>query len=297
MYWVEQVLNGLGLVGPVVLIAISLSLLLSSLATFNVAVGSTYVLAALAGIYGAKHAGVAGMIIFAVLTAVVMGVVMELLILAPQRRRAGGDAELSSFAGTLGVTLIVTALVVDGTGAQAVTLPPGFFRADHVFKIGSLRLQALALSIFVISVVLTVALTYFLRRSRTGKVYRAVAADSTLASSIGVGLRRVSIQSWVLAGLLLGGATVLILIGSRSVSADSGDAYLLLPFASVIAGGMGDLRGTFFAALFFGMSTSLLSAAISQPGYVDAIVFSALFVLLIVRPAGIIPLAESERGY
>jgi branched-subunit amino acid ABC-type transport system permease component len=60
---------------------------------------------------------------------------------------------------------------------------------------------------------------------------------------------------------------------------------------------MGSLSGTVIAAVFFGLSEGLLSTWISQPGYRDAIVFVILFLLLIVRPQGLVPIASGERDY
>jgi branched-chain amino acid transport system permease protein len=296
MLTVQQIINGLGLVGPIMLIAVSLSTVLASLRVLNVAVGAIFVAAALTSIYASNRFGLAGLIIVAILVSTLLSVALEVFVLAPQRKRPG-NPEIGSFAATLGVSFVITGIAATVTSAQDVVLPEHLARITGTIDIGGLRVDTLRVSVFLLSIVLAIAVLVFIRRSRTGKLYRALASDPYLAGTLGMRARRVALHSWLLCGVLLGIATVLIVLESRGVSSNSGDDYLLIPFAAVIAGGLGSLVGTVIASLFFGIATSVVTVLTAQPGYQQAVVFAVLLLMLFVRPQGLIRQPTAEREF
>jgi branched-chain amino acid transport system permease protein len=295
-YWVDQLLNGLGLVGPIILIAVSLSVVLASLRVLNVAVGSILVVSAMLGIWAAARYGPLAMVVFTIGCAVGASLALELLVLRPQRARVE-DPEMGSFAVTLGVSYLITAFANQVSAAQDVVLPNEFPRLGEFLVVDGIDVQTLRVGIFVVSIVLIIAVAWFLQVTSAGMLFRAVASEPHLANSIGIQVNRVAMTSWILSGLLVGVSTIMILMETRAVSAASGQAYLLLPFAAIVAGGLGSLRGTFIAALFFGIAATVVISVTSMPGYQDALIFAVLFLILMVRPAGMFPRVEGERTY
>jgi branched-chain amino acid transport system permease protein len=296
MQVLQQVINGLGLVGPIMLIAVSLSAVLASLRVLNVAIGAIFVASALTGIIASDVFGLPGLIIVSIGVAVALCVLLELLVLGPQRRRST-DPEIGSFAATLGVSFVITGIAAWLTSAQDIVLPENLGRISSNIQIGGIQVETLRIGVFVISIVLAIAVLIFIRTTRTGKLYRALASDPYLAQSIGMRARRVAMHSWILCGILVGVATVLIVLESRGINSSSGDSYLLIPFAAVIAGGLGSLLGTIIASLFFGIATSLVTTITSQPGLQQAVVFGLLLLILFIRPQGLIPQRTAEREF
>jgi branched-subunit amino acid ABC-type transport system permease component len=293
---VDQFFDGLGLVGPILLVSLSLSTVLASTRVLNVAVGSTVVWSAYAGIKGAQAWGTPGLFLATIASALLICLAIELAFLRWQRTSTGGP-EMASFAATLGLGSSMIGAFILVTAGVTYTLPSNVLRFDAVWSFSGINVQEESLVLLVIALVMTAIWGWFVHHRPTGKMYRALAANRQLAESIGMRTKRISLSSWIVCGLFIGIASALVLAQDRSIDSNSGSAYLLVPFAAVVAGGMGSLLGTVVAAIFFGLSEGLLSAVISLPGYRDAIVFIMLFLLLVIRPEGLVPVASGERNY
>jgi neutral amino acid transport system permease protein len=136
-------------------------------------------------------------------------------------------------------------------------------------------------------------LALFLLRTRFGKAIRAVSDNPELASSSGIDAERVVLVVWVLGGALagLGGVFYGLEYGIRW---DMGFTLLLLMFAAIILGGLGNPFGALVGALIIGtfveLWTWVLPSAVDMKN-VGALI--ALIALLLVRPQGL--LGSKER--
>jgi branched-chain amino acid transport system permease protein len=207
---VDQFFNGLGLVGPILLVALSLSTVLASTRVLNVAVGSTVVWSAFAGIKGAQVWGTAGLFLATIISALVMCVAIELIFLRWQRTSHGG-AEMASFAATLGLGSSLAGAFALATSGVTYTLSPGILRFDTVWSIGAVQVQEESLVLLAVALVMTAIWGWFLRARPTGKMYRALAANRQLAESIGMRTKQISLSSWLVCGLFIGIAAALVL--------------------------------------------------------------------------------------
>jgi branched-chain amino acid transport system permease protein len=293
--FIEQVINGLGLTGPILLVAMSLLTALAATRVLNVAVGAVYALSAILAIRGAADAGLTGFLLIALLVPILLCVAMELVVLRWQRRRAA-DIEIGGFAATLGVSIVITAIASILTNSQPVELPAQFLRVQQHWTVGGVTVQLLPLVILAIALVVTFVWSSALRHTRSGKQYRAIASDHELARSIGVKTSSVALRAWAISGLFVGVATVLLLLQSRSSSAYAGSSVLLTPFAAVIAGGMGNIKATVGVSFFFGLATSLLVEVTSSPAFQQVLIFAVLFLVLVVRPEGLGARARGVRA-
>jgi branched-chain amino acid transport system permease protein len=294
--FVEQVVNGLGLTGPILLVAMSLLTALAATRVLNVAVGAAYALSAIIAIRAAAAWGLAGFLLTALLLPVVILVVMELAALRWQRRRSD-DVEIGGFAATLGVSIVLTAIASLLTQSQPVELPSEFLRVQQHVSIGGVTIQLLPIIVLVVALAITIGWTWTLRHTRSGKQYRALAADHDLATTIGIRTGTVALRAWVISGLFVGIATVLLLLQTRSSSAYAGSDVLLTPFAAVIAGGMGNIRATVWVSFFFGIATSLLVLVTSSAAFQQVLVFAVLFGVLAIRPDGLGGRRSGTRAY
>ena len=294
--FLEQLVNGLGATGPILLVAVSLLTALAATRVLNVAVGAVYALTAILAIRGAEHAGLGGFLLIALIVPAAILPAMDSLSLRWQRRRTD-DVELGGFATTLGYSILITAIAAMITQSQTVELPSSFLRVDHQIKLGSVTLQALSLVTLAVALVLTATWSWSLRHTRAGKLYRALASDHQLAEVVGIRTGRIAVRAWAISGLFVGVATILLLLQSRSSSAYAGSSVLLTPFAAVIAGGMGNIRATVVVSFFFGIASSLLVMITSSPAFQQILVFGALFTLLVIRPEGFGGSERSVRAY
>lgn len=296
MTFLNQLIAGICNSGPVMLIACSLAVVLASSRVLNVAVGASFALVGIVAVMYVARAGLAAVIAFCLVAPIVIFFIMDTLVLRVQRRRST-DPEMSSFAATLGVSLIVTGFAAIISSSATETLSPSFFDISGAWTAGRLLVSQADVIVFAVAVVVTVALYYVLYRTTIGLTFRATAADRFLARTVGVRPNAVISSSWVIAGVLVGFGTFLTLVTQRSVEFDSGNNLLLLPFAAVIAGSMGNLAGTALASLFFGVAQALSTLVTSSDGWQGTIVFGLVMAILIFRPEGFLPGARTSRAY
>lgn len=142
-----------------------------------------------------------------------------------------------------------------------------------------------------VSLVLIIAVTTALSKTRLGRATRAVSDNPALSSSTGINVDRVISLVWTI-GTALAALSGVFLAFSLGVTFQIGQLVLLLLFCAVILGGLGSVWGALIGALFVGvfieMSTLVISAELKNAG-----AMLLLIVILLVRPQGL--LGRRER--
>ena len=165
--------------------------------------------------------------------------------------------------------------------------------ADGVdLKFGAISLSPLDLLSMAISIVVLIAVAFFLLRTRIGKATRAVSDNPSLAAASGIDVDRVIRIVWVIGGALAGLSGILFAFYRPGVSWDMGFQILLLIFAAVTLGGLGTAFGALVGSLVVGFFIEISTLWIpSDMKYVGAL--AILILVLLVRPQGI--LGRKER--
>jgi branched-chain amino acid transport system permease protein len=132
-----------------------------------------------------------------------------------------------------------------------------------------------------------VGLQLLLRRTRLGAAIRAVAENPRAAQLLGVNLEAVIAQTFFIASALGAVAGILFGLNFNAVSPQMGESVELKGLAIIILGGMGSIPGSVLGGYLIGLS-EVFSVALFSSGYRDAIVFAILFLVLIVRPGGLL---------
>jgi branched-chain amino acid transport system permease protein len=138
---------------------------------------------------------------------------------------------------------------------------------------------------FVVGGVLCLATHLLLTRTRAGAVVRAAAADHATAGLVGIDVRRVYAITFGVSGAIAALAGVLMGV-AFSFTPTTGTQYLLIGIAVVVLGGVGNVLGTFLAALFLGVIQAL-AAEVLGGGYQELAVYVTFFAVLVVRPQGL----------
>jgi neutral amino acid transport system permease protein len=144
-----------------------------------------------------------------------------------------------------------------------------------------------------ICVVVLLAVALFLQRTRQGKAIRAVSDNPDLASATGINTDRVILLVWVAGGALAGLGGVLLGLDEQ-VRWNGGFTLLLLMFAAITLGGLGNPYGALAGALVVGLMVELWTWVF--PGAVELKTTGALLaliIILLIRPQGL--LGSKER--
>lgn len=277
----SSVVSGLLLGGVYALIALGLSLVFGVLRMVNLAHGAILIGGAYLALFLAQHAGLgivaaAPLVVLAVFAASYLlqrGLFSTLLM----RDRSG------PLVATFGLALVLQALYTEAYSANPQSLRASFATSGVV--VAGLHLRTAYLIGFAVAALACAAVHLVLARTRAGARIRAAAADPGTAELAGIDVRRVY-------AVTFGAATALsaiagILVGATfSVTPDGGTAYLLIGFAVVALGGVGNVAGTFAAALLVGVIQTV-GAQVFGGGYADLCVYAALLLALTIRPSGL----------
>ena len=185
---------------------------------------------------------------------------------------------------SLGVALMVRAIVQMGWGTDPTTYATGIVRPDEYFDFLLLRDRELAT--FGAVIVLVAALEGFLRLTRWGRAMRAMSDNPDLARLCGVDNRQVVRLTWVIVGMLCAAAGFLLGINTE-LSPTMGWWALLPIFAAAILGGVGRIDGAVLGGLIIGVAEEL-SVLLMPAQYKSATAFAILLLILLVRPRGIL---------
>ena len=145
----------------------------------------------------------------------------------------------------------------------------------------------------VICVATMVGVALWLLRTRTGKAIRAVSDNPDLASSTGINTDRIILIVWVAGGALAGLGGVLLGL-DQQVRWDMGFSLLLLMFAAITLGGLGNPFGALVGGVVIGVFVELWTWIL--PGVIELKnigALAALILILLIRPQGI--LGRKER--
>jgi branched-chain amino acid transport system permease protein len=156
-----------------------------------------------------------------------------------------------------------------------------------VFTLGDTQVTNLEIGIVVSAVAMTFALDIFIRRTRLGRGVRAVAQDPDTAALMGVNKDRVFILTFLLGGLLAGGAALLYNLKFATTKFDVGFILGIKAFTAAVLGGIGNLRGALLGGLLIGLVENYGSALFGT-GWKNVVVFVALIIILMFRPTGLL---------
>ena len=150
------------------------------------------------------------------------------------------------------------------------------------------------LIIVLASILLLLVLQYIVKKTKIGKAMRAVAYDKPTARLMGINSDAIISITFALGAALAGAAGLLYAIAFPQVFFSMGITPGMKAFVAAVVGGIGSIPGAFIGALIMGQAETLSAAYISTPMR-DAIAFSLLIVVLLIRPKGIMGETSSEK--
>jgi branched-chain amino acid transport system permease protein len=182
----------------------------------------------------------------------------------------------------------VTTWVLNAQGFQ--TLEKGAQIPAH-----SVIFSNIAIIIVIASILLLVLLQYVVTRTKIGKAMRAVAYDKATARLMGINVDGIISVTFAIGAALAGAAGMLYAIAFPQVYFLMGVIPGLKAFVAAVLGGIGSIPGAVVGALIMGQAEVISAAYISTPMR-DAIAFSILILVLLIRPTGIFGEAQREKA-
>jgi branched-chain amino acid transport system permease protein len=171
---------------------------------------------------------------------------------------------------------------------------PSFIPFSTGIHIGDLRIDAVQITIIVLSVVMMFGLRELVARTTLGKSMRAVASDREAAEMIGINVNRTIALTFFIGSAMAGVAGVMSGLAFNQISNTLGFLAGLKAFTAAVVGGIGSIPGAMVGGIFIGLCESFSLSYISTE-YSDLIVFGILIVTMLLRPQGIFGQAALQK--
>jgi branched-chain amino acid transport system permease protein len=280
----QLLVSGVVLGSVYALLAASFGIIYATTRTFHLAHSVVYTVAAYAAVVAADSLALplAGAIVVGLVVAVVVGVGMERLAYRPMRRR--NATVLAIFLASLGLATLGPNLIQILFGPENRNLP-GFIEKTFTLS-EDITFTALDLTSVVVSWLCIGALFVGVTRTRYGRAITAARTNPEMAMAVGVPVDRVYLLVFGIGSFLAGIAALLFTLDGVAFPT-MGFAPVLTGFIAVFLGGIGSIAGAALGGLTLGLATSLSGLWLSGD-YRPAVVFGLLFVLLLVRPQGLL---------
>ncbi len=229
-------------------------------------------------------------IIVSVIVCTVLGVTIERIAYRPLR-----DASpLAVLITAIGVSYLLqnVALLIFGSNARqftSVVTVPALKLAD-----GKLSISGVTIVTILSCIVIMIALMAFINKTKMGQAMLAVSEDRGAATLMGINVNRTISVTFAIGSALAAVAGVLLCSAYPSLSPYTGSMPGIKAFVAAVFGGIGSIPGAFIGGILLGIIENLAKAYISSQ-LSDAIVFSVLIIVLLVRPTGILGKKMTEK--
>ena len=227
-------------------------------------------------------------VVAAVVVCTVVGIVIEKVAYKPLR----GASPLAVLITAIGVSYLLQSIaqLIFKSKSQAVTISE-----THMVNIGSAELNLNTILTLVVGAVIMVALTLFVKYTKTCRAMQAVSEDRGAAQLMGVNVNKIIMITFAIGSALAACAGVFYLMQIPSVSPTLGSMPGIKAFAAAVIGGIGSIPGAMLGGVILGVVEKLaLSVPVLAP-YATAIEFALLIVILLVRPIGILGKKRREK--
>ncbi|MDD2418368.1 MAG: branched-chain amino acid ABC transporter permease [Oscillospiraceae bacterium] len=291
MDFTTHVINGLGLGSIYALVALGYSMVYGIVQLINFAHGdiimvggySVYLIMVMNGL-PAWIAIPASLIICAV-----MGMLIERI--AYHRLLVHNAARISLLITALGVSMFLqnSFMLLFGSEPKAMSI----FDSQPI-NLGSLVLDFSTLLNISVSVVMMIGLQLLVNKTKIGKAMQATSEDAGAAKLMGINTNNVVLFTFAVGSALAAVGAVLYCNTYPQIKPDMGNLLGLKAFVAAVLGGIGSIPGAMLGGYALGVAESLTKAYISTR-LTDAIVFSILILMLLVKPTGLMGKNRKEK--
>ena len=218
----------------------------------------------------------------------ILGITIEKIAYKPLR----GASPLAVLITAIGVSYLLQSLaqIIFGSASKMVT----------VYEFGAVKLlgvtmQVSSLVTLAVTVVVMAALTLFVKCTRLGRAMIAVSEDKSAAQLMGINVNGIITITFAIGSVLAALAGLFYLLKAPNVSNTMGAMPGIKAFTAAVIGGIGSIPGAMLGGILLGIVESISYKITAIAPYTDAIEFSILIVILLVRPTGFLGKKRREK--
>ena len=292
MQILQYLINGISIGSVYAIIALGYTMVYGIAKMLNFAHGDVIMVGAYISFCVTSYLGLPAWVsvVAAVAVCTVLGIVIEGLAYKPLR----GTPSLAVLITAIGVSYFLqnAAQLIWSSSPKnftsVVTMKP-ISLADGKIVIAGEVLLTVAVCILVM-----VGLTMFTGKTRTGKAMRAVSEDRDAAQLMGINVNQTISTTFAIGSALAAIAGVLLCSTVPTLQPTTGSMPGIRAFTAAVFGGIGSIPGAMLGGILLGIIETFSKAYLSTQ-FSDAIVFSVLIIILLVKPAGLLGKQIQEK--
>lgn len=258
----------------------------------NFAHGDVFMVGAFLGYFGFTFWGLSVLqaILVAMIICGLLGVTIERVAYRPLRYAPRIAALISALGVSLFLEYFCSLKFVFGPNFRIVQPPI----QQVSWNIGGVNITNVQVMIVSVVIVMLLFLQYLVYRTKIGTAMRTVAYDHDAARLMGINVDTVISITFAIGSALAAAGGVLFTIAYPQIYPFMGIMPGLKAFTAAVLGGIGIIPGAVLGSLIMGQVETLTAAYISSQ-LRDAIAFSILIIVLLVRPSGILGRTGPEK--
>ncbi len=229
-------------------------------------------------------------VLVAMVLCTILGITIERIAYRPLR----SATSLAVLITAIGVSYLLQniALLIFGSNARqftsVVNLP------NLKLAGGQLTISSVTIVTIITCIVIMAGLTSFINKTKIGQAMLAVSEDKGAATLMGIDVNRTITITFAIGSALAAVAGALLCSAYPSLTPYTGSMPGIKAFVAAVFGGIGSIPGALIGGVLLGIIENLSKAYISSQ-LSDAIVFSVLIIVLLVRPTGILGKKINEK--
>jgi branched-chain amino acid transport system permease protein len=306
--FLQHFFNGLSLGTIYALVALGYTMVYGVLKLINFAHGDVYMVGAFAGYYlgavlgtpRAPNVGKAALVVMgAMAICAALGFAIERFAYRPLRHRA----RLTALITAIGVSFLLEfGFQLNPVVRTPIEFPPGpaprFFPAlvdlGAPFDVLGATVSRMDILGFLVAVGLMLGLQWIVYRTKFGVAMRAVSFDPQVAGLMGIPVNRIISGTFMLGSALAAAAGIINASSRPRIEPLLGLMSGLKAFVAAVLGGIGSVPGAMAGGVLLGVVEEFVSGYTSS-SYRDAIAFTVLILVLLVRPEGLFGKGRVEK--
>ena len=292
MGFINYLINGISLGSVYAIIALGYTMVYGIAKMLNFAHGDVIMIGSYVVFVTVSTMGLPPMagVLLAVAVCTLFGMTIERIAYKPLR----GASPLAVLITAIGVSYLLqnVALLIFGADTKSftsvVTLPAIKLAGGEMTITGETIVTILS------CIVIMIGLTAFINKSKAGQAMLAVSEDRGAATLMGINVNGTIALTFAIGSALAAIAGVLLCSAYPSLTPYTGSMPGIKAFVAAVFGGIGSIPGAFIGGILLGVIEILSKAYISSQ-MSDAIVFSVLIIVLLVKPTGILGKKINEK--
>ncbi len=285
MDFLSYLINGISLGSVYAIIALGYTMVYGIAKMLNFAHGDVIMVGCYIVFMMMGKAGVPPIvaILGAVVICTVLGMGIEKLAYKPLRRATS----LAVLITAIGVSYFLqnSALLIFGADSKSFTSVVNL--PNLQLAGGKLTISSTTLVTVIVCIVIMLALSFFIKKTKAGQAMLAVSEDKDAAMLMGINANATISLTFAIGSCLAAIAGALFCSAYPVLTPYTGSMPGIKAFTAAVFGGIGSIPGAFIGGILLGVIEIFAKAYVSSQ-LSDAIVFAVLIIVLLVRPTGIL---------